>query len=151
MLLQRFSPLFPASQLRDDLDRLLSNAFTHFPDGFNVSGWGRFPALNVWQDEANLFVEAEVPGLSLDELQVFVEGDALIIKHEHKSEHEEGDKTDDTNYITRERVQRTFSRTVQLPLRVDEDKVSATLKDGVLTVTLPKAQEVLPHRIEVKG
>lgn len=145
MMLQRFNQN-PMNQFRHELDRLISGGFAGFPDSFPGQWTQRFPALNVWQDETNLFVEAEVPGLTLDQVEVVVQGDQLTIKGESSV-----GKVEDAKYTTRERVERKFTRNVSLPVAVNAEAVKATLKDGVLTVTLPKAQEVLPKRIEVKG
>lgn len=145
MLLQRMNG--PSiNQFRNELDKLITGTLGGFPEGFGGHWMNRFPALNVWQDEANVFTEAEVPGMALDELEVFVQGDQLTIKGESKAESKH-----DGEFTTRERVERKFCRTVQLPIAVDAENVTASLKDGVLTVTMPKAQDVLPKRIEVKG
>lgn len=105
-----------------------------------------FPALNVWADDAALHVEAEVPGLGLQDIDVTVMGDELTISGER------ADVVDAT--VTQHRRERgvgKFSRTVHLPVAVEPGRVEASLKDGVLSITLPKAEALRPRKIEVRN
>ncbi len=106
-----------------------------------------FPALNMWEEDEKFLVEAELPGLELDELEIFVSGtNQLTLKGQRKQpELKEG------TWHRQERGFGSFSRTLQLPEDVDPDQVTAEFKNGVLTVTLPKKTEIKPRRIEVKG
>ena len=104
-----------------------------------------FPALNAWDDADALTVEAEVPGLKREELELSVREDELSIHGERKTDHPEG-----ATVLRHERSAGTFHRTVRLPYAVDATKIEAALKDGVLTITLPKAAELKPRKIEVK-
>jgi len=103
--------------------------------------------VDVREDDEHVYVEAEVPGMSKDEIEITLEGGVLRIAGEKKQETErkEGD------YHLRERRYGKFERSFTLPTTVDEGKVNATLKDGVLTITLDKKDEVKPKRIEVKA
>jgi HSP20 family protein len=106
-----------------------------------------YPALNVWEDNDSLFVEAELPGFDLTDLEIFVDGENhLSIKGERQKP-----ELEDAAWHRRERGYGAFSRTVELPSDVDADKVTASLKAGVLTITLPKKEAVKPRRIEVKA
>ncbi len=106
-----------------------------------------FPALNMWEEDEKFVVEAELPGLELDALEILVSGDnQLTLKGERKQPEVEGGA-----WHRQERGFGSFSRTLQLPEDVDPDQVTAELKDGVLTVTLPKSAEVKPRKIEVKA
>ncbi len=106
-----------------------------------------YPALNVWEDGDHLFVEAELPGFELEDLEIFVSGENhLSMKGERKQPNQEG-----ASWHRRERGFGAFSRTIELPSDVDADKVTANLKAGILTITLPKKEEVKPRRIEVKA
>lgn len=147
MLLQRISPEFPMTRLRDEFDRLFDD-FRDLPGelGFRFLGRPGFPAVNLWEDDRNLYAEAEVPGLKMSDLEVFVLNDELTIKGERPEKPEQG-----TSYHRRERGVGKFSRVVRLPFEVDAQRVEATLRDGVLTVTLPKSPAVLPRKIEVKS
>ena len=105
------------------------------------------PPLNVWEDDNNLYVEAEFPELDLDDLEILVNGDnQLSIQGERKRPEQEAGM-----WRHRERSHGGFSRTGELPQYVDSDKVTAELQYGVLTITLPKRQEVKARRIEVKA
>jgi len=143
----RFAPL---AELRDEVDRMRNNreqffgaARTNRPALDPAS----FPALNAWEDAESYYVEAELPGLALEDLEIsLAEGDTLSIKGQRK-----GPAENDGNWHRRERAFGEFERTLKLPAAVDSDKVEASLKLGVLTVKLPKAPELKPRRIEVKA
>ena len=106
-----------------------------------------YPPLNLWEDDNNLYVEAELPELDLTDLEIVVNGgNQLSIKGERKQpERENG------TWHLRERGYGRFSRMGELPQYVDSDKVTAELQHGVLTITLPKRQEVKSRRVEVKA
>jgi HSP20 family protein len=108
---------------------------------------GVFPALNVSEDENNLYVRAELPGVAPENLAITTKENNLIIKGERKIA-AEGEKV---SYHRREREAGTFRRIISLPTRVDADNVTAASKNGVLTVTLPKAVEAKPRQIEVQS
>ena len=91
-------------------------------------------------------VKVTLPGVKPDEVDITITGDALIIKGEHKEERE----VKDESYIRRERRSGSFTRTVLIPVSVQSDKAEATFENGVLTLTLPKAEEVKPRQIKVK-
>ena len=106
-----------------------------------------FPLLNAWEDDNNLYVEAELPELELSDLEIIVNGDnQLSIKGERKQPERENGR-----WHRQERGHGSFSRTCELPQYVDSDKVTAEFKHGVLTITLPKRQEARARRIEVKA
>jgi len=106
-----------------------------------------YPPLNAWEDDNNLYVEAELPELELSDLEIFVNGDnQLSIKGERKQPEGENGV-----WHRQERGHGSFSRTCELPQYVDSDKVTAEFKHGVLTITLPKRKEARARRIEVKA
>ncbi len=132
------------NRMRDEMNRLL--------EGWSMNGPQRFarsvyPPLNVWEDDDHLFVEAELPGLELSDLEIFVNGEnQLSIKGERKQP-----ALENGAWHRQERGHGSFARLVELPHPVDAAKVSAEFKHGVLTVTLPKREEAKPRRIEVKA
>ena len=142
MMLRRIN--FPVVRFRSDVDRWFDNFFEDAPVS-RAFGRRTFPAINVWEEGDSLYAEAEVPGLSMDDLEVFVQGDELSIKGTRKDLEAEG-----TTYHRRERGVGSFSRVLHLPVDIDADQVKAALRHGVLSITLPKAQAVLPRKIEVK-
>ncbi len=107
---------------------------------------GIWPALNAFETKETFVYKAEVPGLAEGDVSVYVEDDTLILRGERKSAVPDGYQVH-----LRERQPAAFSRKVTLPGRVDGEAVTATLKDGVLTITLPKAKETLPRQIAVKA
>lgn len=103
-----------------------------------------FPALNAWQDDKAIYIEAELPGFDASGLDISVTGDELVIRGSR-----ERSEPESAQVIRRERWSGTFERTVKLPLPVDSEKVSATFVNGILTLTLPKPVEVQPKKIRV--
>ena len=146
MLVRR---LRPWGDMWTEMNRLQNemNKFFDAPDRTAFfTGRGRYPAVNVWEDDDKLYVESELPGLALDDLEIYVErGDELTIKGERKEP-----ETGKGAWHRRERGYGAFQRTLSLPIEVDADHVEAHFKDGVLTVELPKRKEVKPRRIEIK-
>jgi len=105
-----------------------------------------FPALNIWEDDGNLYAEAELPGMKLDDIQVtLTEGDQLTISGERKI------AGNDTVWHRQECGYGRFSRTITLPFAVDADQVEAKYDAGVLTLTLPKSEAAKPKRIQIKA
>jgi len=144
MLTRMMNPLAALNELRGEMDRL----FDGYGPRFNGGPWNQarvFPALNVWENGDALYAEAEIPGVTHEDIEVFTVGNELTIKGTRKPR--EGE---DASYHRRERGTGEFTRVVTLPVNVDADKVQASLKDGVLTITLPKAAEAKPKRITVK-
>jgi HSP20 family protein len=105
-----------------------------------------WPATNAFETKDTFVVKAEVPGLAEGDVSVSIEDDALVLRGERKATVPEGYRVH-----LRERASVAFARRIPLPTRVDADAVTATLHDGVLTVTLPKAREALPRQIAVKA
>jgi HSP20 family protein len=141
----------PFGDLRGEMNRLYDEMTRVFErrgnGGYRPSASNVFPPLNLWEDESHLFVEAELPGFELGELEIYVTGEKqLSIKGERKRREKEGG-----TWHRQERGYGAFSRAVELPVGVESDRVSAELKNGVLTITLPKRAEVKPRRIEVKS
>jgi len=145
MLANRFFPLTAYEDLRGELDRVF-DAFGRGGRGLTFPNTRSMPAVNVWEDDGHIFVEAEVPGMKMENLNVEVLGRELRLTGSRTTEHEEG-----VNFHRRERAHTTFTRTLALDTEVDANKVRAVLKDGVLTITLPKAETAKARRIEVKG
>jgi HSP20 family protein len=110
---------------------------------YSAAAW---PATNVFETKEAFVVKAEVPGLAEGDVSVSVEDEALFVRGERKTPVPEGYKVH-----LRERTPVAFTRKLPLPGRVDFDAVTASLKDGVLTITLPKAKEALPRQIAVKA
>jgi len=147
MLSTRWQPFLEMQsemgRLREEFDRLFGRAAGRRAPAFTGTA---YPPLNVWEDDNNLYVEAELPGLELSDLEIFVNGNQLTVNGERQ---QPGPET--VTWHRRERGFGKFSRTFELPGFADAEKVGAELKCGVLTITLPKREESKPRRIEVKG
>ena len=115
--------------------------------GHHPFGIGEFPALNLWEDEDALHVEAELPGLELQDLEIFVTGhNQLTLKGERKP------PTVENGVAHRqERAFGKFTRTLTLPFAVDENAVEARFENGVLKIRLPKHEATKPRKIAIKA
>jgi HSP20 family protein len=148
MLRTRWQPLgmvWPEmNRLQEEMEHRLGRLVMNDPRRLAHSV---YPPLNLWEDDNNLYVEAELPELELTDLEIFVKGDnQLSIKGERKQpERENG------TWHRRERGYGGFSRMGLLPQYVDSDKVTAEFRHGVLTITLPKRKEAKARRVEAKA
>ena len=106
------------------------------------SGWT--PALDLYQDANNVVAVVELPGMQKEEIGISLHDGTLTIAGERKAVTGEGEKAERT-----ERSTGKFRRSITLPALIDAGKVAASYKDGILTVTLPKAEEAKPKKIEV--
>ena len=131
-------------RLRRDMDRLFESTVPRFQRARGA----RFPVLNVWANESEgVFVSSEIPGVAPDVLDISVTADTLTISGKRAPE----DLPEGAHYHRRERYCDEFSRTVQLPFTVDKDSVEATIENGVLRISLPRAEAEKPKQIEVKS
>lgn len=103
-----------------------------------------FPALNIWDEGEAIHVEAELPGLKLEDLEITLLGNELTLSGEYRHS-----ASENTTYHRRERNVGSFNRVLQLPSEVNAEKVEAKLTAGVLSLTLPKAEAAKPHKINV--
>jgi len=132
------------SSLRDELDRLFESPWTELARTSQLlSGWT--PALDVHEDKDNFVVQAELPGMKREEIDVSLHDGVLSISGERKTEK----KYEEAEVYRTERFFGKFQRTVTLPTPVAADKVKAQYKDGVLTITLPKTEAAKPKQIDV--
>jgi HSP20 family protein len=130
--------------LRNELDRLFDSPFSELARGSQLlSVWN--PALDVYEDKENVTVTAELPGMKKEEIDVSLHDGSLSISGERKRE----EKFAGAETYREERFVGRFQRTLTLPSAVDGAKVKAQYKDGILTITLPKAEEAKPKQIEV--
>lgn len=147
MVQSRWQPLFAGEfqRFHNEVNRLFHQL------GGHGGGWPTlaraYPALNVWEDENNIYAEAELPGMTQDQVEIYVtEGNLFTLQGERPPV-----EAASMAWHRRERGAGKFSRTVTLPTNVDADKVEARLEQGVLHVTLPKAAAARPRKIAVKG
>ena len=143
----RWQPMREMVTLRDAMDRLFDEAFTR-PWGA-LDGWRGIaaPSVDMFETENDVVIKASVPGLKADDVQINVTGEMLTLKGETKETTEENEKS----YHMREQRYGAFERSISLPTLVTPEKAKAEFEDGILTVTLPKAEEVKPKTITVKA
>src|SRR6185503_17163202 len=143
--LTRWEPAREMMTLREAMDRLFDDAFTHplsMRDGWSAST----PAVDMYQTDDEIVVKASIPGIKAEEVQINITGDVLTLKGEVKHEEERKDRA----WHIREQRFGSFERSVALPISVKTDKAEAVFENGILTITLPKADEVKPRTINIK-
>jgi HSP20 family protein len=143
--LTRWEPVREMMTLREAMDRLFDDAFTR-PINLRDGGWSA-PAIDMYQTDDEVVVKAALPGFSVDDVQINVTGEVLTIRGETKHEDEKKEKA----WHIREQRWGSFERSVALPTDVVADKANADFANGILTITLPKAEEVKPKTINVKA
>lgn len=142
----------PLSELWSEMRRFqgeMDRLFESF--GFDRTGWRglatAYPPINVWEDAEHVYAQAELPGMALEDLEIYVAaGDQLTIKGERRLPGFERGV-----WYRRERGFGPFQRTVQLPAGVNADKVEAKFTHGILTIQMPKSEEAKPKKIPVKS
>jgi len=140
----RWEPAREMMSLRDAMDRLFDDAFTRplsIKDAWSV------PAIDMYQTDDEIVVKAALPGIKSDEVQINITGEVLTLKGEVKQNEEKKEKA----WHIREQRYGSFERSVVLPTDVVADKAKAEFENGILTITLPKADEVKPRTITVKA
>lgn len=131
------------ANLRDEFNNLFEGpAWPNTRQAQLFSGWT--PAVDLYQSNDEITAVIELPGMRKEEIEISLHDGMLSISGERKEESAEGEKDGRS-----ERFVGKFRRSISLPTRVDAGKVTANYKDGILTVTLPKAEEVKPKQIKV--
>ena len=146
----RWDPFRDLTDFRQTVDRVFYRggwpAAFGYPRGvFTLRNGAGVLAVDVYETDEDVVVEASLPGVKADEVDISITGNRLVIKAESKSEPE--DKA--SGYYRQERRSGAFQRALTLPVKVDAEKAVATVENGVLLLTLPKAAEVRAKTIEV--
>ena len=137
------SPFNQLERMRRELGEMLGE---YSPEQWELPT-GVFPLTNITEDEDNIYLRAELPGIKADAIDISITGNSLSLSGERKISSED----EKVKYHRRERESGTFRRMSKLPSLVDVSKVAAHSADGVLTVTLPKADEAKPRQIPIKA
>jgi HSP20 family protein len=145
MAIQRWEPFREMMTLRNAMDRLFDDSIVR--PSVHLYGPEVGVALDVYQTANDVIVKASLPGFKPEEVDISITGDTLTLKGEHREEKE----TKNENYLLQERSYGSFSRSITIPVEVKSEKAEASFEDGVLTLTLPKAEEVKPKQIKVKA
>lgn len=151
MTLIKFQPQSELSNINKRLQKFFEDFDTPFAGDWFGKNWNSnvfTPRVDVTEDKDNLYVVAEIPGVTKNEVKVSVVGDVLTISGEKKVEQRDENK----NYYRIERTSGSFSRSFTLPAEIEVDKISADYKDGVLTISMPKTEEakIVERQIEIK-
>ena len=144
MKLVRWDPFQELIAMSNRLNRTVSDSYTpRTEDSFGT--WA--PPVDIFERQDHLVIRAEVPGVLMADMDVRIENGVLTLHGERKQETD----VNDENAHRMERVYGAFTRSFSLPTTVDAAKVTATYKDGVLEVTVPKAETKKPKSIEIKA
>lgn len=145
MLLRRLTPMGTFNQLRRGFDRAFTDFFPDFDFDFGFRAAAAYPPVCIWEDGERFVLEAEVPGLKMENLDVEVLGNEVTIKGKRVREAGEN-----VTYHRQERGAGEFSRTIALSADIDPNRVEASMRDGVLSILLPKAEAAKAKKITVK-
>ncbi|MBD3676174.1 MAG: Hsp20/alpha crystallin family protein [Planctomycetaceae bacterium] len=137
----------PFRSMREEFDTMMSRLTQDWNGDLPLEKRMRFPALNLTESDDHLELTMDLPGVSADEVDIELQGNTLRISGEHKEEKEETGK----RYHRVERQSGSFYRSIELPCEVDQDKINAECKHGVLEVTLPKVAAAVSKKVKVKG
>jgi len=133
-----FDPFSQVRNLQREMNRLFEDS---------GSSNEAFPAVNMWSNEKEVVLSAEIPGMDPKDINISVKGDEMLFEGERKAD-EPGEKA---KYHRRERGYGKFIRAFRLPFNVDAGKVSAVYKNGIVKVTMPRAEESKPRKISISG
>jgi len=133
------------ARLHNEMDDLFDSFFRGLDRPF--TGYKAWPAIDVAEEEDSIVVRAEVPGCKAEDIEISVYGNKLTISGEKKLSDEKKGK----GYYHVESTYGSFRRELTLPTDVDQDKIDAVCKDGVLSITLPKAVKAKTIKVKVKG
>jgi HSP20 family protein len=134
-----FDPFIELRRMQSEMNRLSS--------GFGATTARDFPPINIWLGDNSVVVTAELPGVARDEVTISLQEDALMLEGKREPKLQQ----DNVNWQRRERAYGTFSRAVQLPFRVDPEKVQARFDNGILEIELERLEADRPKKIEIRA
>jgi HSP20 family protein len=141
-----WQPFREMETLQNEMNKFFDFSLGRLPVksmGLMEGAWS--PSVDVFESKDNIMVKADMPGMKKEDIDISVHGDTLIIKGEKKGESE----SEENDHVKTERFYGSFNRALTLPSEVDETKVKASYKDGVLELILPKKEEEKPKQIKV--
>lgn len=145
----RYDPLGEMVSLRSAMDRLFEDSFVS-PLSWRTIGGGNdslTPPIDVHETDDEIVVTASLPGIKADDVEITMTGQTLTMRGEFKAD----ERIEKDQYLYRERRFGSFSRTLQLPVRVEGDRAQASFSDGILRLSIPKAEEVKPRQIRINA
>ncbi|HVO39775.1 MAG TPA: Hsp20/alpha crystallin family protein [Spirochaetia bacterium] len=138
-------PLREFEDLQEEINRLFD--MTKVPEPRGIFERSFSPAMDVVENPDSFQVMCDLPGIEIQDIEISISGNVLTLKGEKRR----GQKAGDPDSFREDTREGMFQRTIQLPLAVDAGKVEAVLKNGVLTIDLPKREELKPRQISVKA
>ena len=147
MALTRWDPFKETVSLREVMDRLFEESFVRPLGAAPTQRWAGTLPIDLYETDDSFVVKATLPGVKPEEIDIQVQNGVLTIKGETKA----AEEVKEENYHVRERRYGAFSRSVGLSRDINADKAEAAFDNGVLTLTLPKAEEAKPKRLTVKA
>ena len=147
MAIVRWDPFQDLISLQERMNRLFEQTLDHSRgerEGMVAATWA--PAVDIYETPDSIVLQAELPGLSKEDIDIQVRDNVLTLKGERRSEKE----VKEGNYLRVERAYGGFQRAFTLPAAVQADKIRAVFKDGVLDVSIPKAEEAKPKQIKIE-
>ena len=145
MAVVRWDPFRDLNLLQDRMNRLFDDAGRGWRADEPAATTTWSPAVDIFETEGEIVVKAELPGMERKDITLHLENNVLSLRGERKFEKE----TKDENYHRIERSYGAFSRSFAIPATVDEEKITADYKDGVLKIVLPKKEQVKPKQIKI--
>jgi HSP20 family protein len=143
--LDRWEPFRNLVDIQGEVNRLLDTFVGRATQSGNAQGRTWLPAVDMRETKNDLVLKVELPGVQEKDVTVSITGDLLTIRGERRWE----DESKDHKFLHVERAYGQFERMIQLPMAVQADKVKAVYRDGILEVTLPKAEELKPREIKI--
>jgi HSP20 family protein len=134
-----FDPFLELRRMQSDMNRLFT--------GYSAAAARDFPPINIWLGENNVVVTAELPGVKRDDVNISLQDEVLTLEGSRQAQLRE----QDVKWHRRERAYGNFTRTIQLPFRVDPEKVQARYSDGVLEIELERIEADRPKKIQIRA
>ena len=131
--------------LQEDMNRVFSGWDAERPVG-RVGRRAAYPLMNVWSSEEGLVIDAELPGVEPEAVDIAVKGDELTIQGDIRHDDDEGEAV-----YRRERPEGRFVRTLRLPFRASTEQVNARYRNGILRITVPRSEEEKPRKIAIEA
>ena len=145
MAVVRWDPFRELGMLQDRMNRLFDNAGRGWRADEPAATTSWSPSVDIFETEGEIVVKAELPGMNREDITLHLENNVLTLRGERKFEKE----TKDENYHRIERSYGNFCRSFSIPATVDEEKIRADYKDGVLKIALPKKDQAKPKQINI--
>lgn len=144
MALVKYNPFRELRAMQDQMNKLLDLAWNREGEELQEGIWQ--PSVDIYEDENSVVIKAELPGIEQKDIEVKIEDNTLILRGERKHEQE----VKKENYHRVERYYGSFQRSFSLPQTINQDNIKAACDKGVLTITLPKREEIKPKQINVE-